>query len=115
VKAEIWRLRASDSIEHIFPRNPGAPAWRHKTTQSNGEPSEPLEPNVGRIGNLLLLPIALNQEARDSSFEKKKQTYIKHNLRMVQEVCAQTDWTLSEIESQEMRIVAWAKTRWCDV
>jgi hypothetical protein len=84
-------------------------------TRSIGKPSQRLEPNVGRIGNLLLLPLALNQEARDSSFEKKEETYAKHNLRMVQEVCGQSDWTLSEIESREDRIVAWAKTRWCDV
>jgi hypothetical protein len=115
VRAEIWKLRAVDSIEHIFPQNADAPAWRGKMIRSGDETSQPLEPNVGRIGNLLLLPLPLNQEAQDFSFERKKEIYSRHNLRMVQEVCRQGDWTLSEIESREARIVAWAKSRWCDV
>jgi hypothetical protein len=77
--------------------------------------AQPLEPNVGRIGNLLLLPIQLNQEAQNLPFDRKKQIYVKHNLRMVQEVCKEGDWTLSEIEIREARIADWAKTRWCDV
>jgi uncharacterized protein DUF1524 len=112
-KASIWRLRASDSIEHIFPQNPSGSAWSGKMS-ANGS-AQPLEPNVGRIGNLLLLPAQLNQEAQNFRFDKKKEIYSKHNLRMVQEVCQEGDWTLSEIERREARIVAWAKTRWCDV
>jgi len=110
----IWRLRALDSIEHVFPRTPTGAAWRGKMRSPDGT-KEPLEANVGRIGNLLLLPIQLNQEAQNFPFEKKKETYAKHNLRMVQEVCRQSDWTFSEIEAREAQIVAWAKTRWCDV
>jgi hypothetical protein len=74
-----------------------------------------LEANVGRIGNLLLLPVQLNQEAQNFPFEKKKEIYSKHNLRMVNEVCKESDWNFSEIEDRETRIVSWAKTRWCDV
>ena len=76
---------------------------------------QPIESNVGRIGNLLLLPIQLNQEAQNAPFNTKKATYAKHNLRMVQEVCKESDWTLSLIEAREARIVAWAKNRWSDV
>jgi hypothetical protein len=83
--------------------------------RSGEGPTQPLEANVGRIGNLLLLPIQLNQQAQDSAFAVKKETYAKHNLRMVQEVCKESDWTLAEIEAREARIVSWAKTRWSDV
>jgi hypothetical protein len=113
-KRGIWKLRASDSIEHIFPQNPTGSAWRAKMRSADGS-TQPLEPHVGRIGNLLLLPIQLNQEAQNRPFDMKKETYAKHNLRMVQEVCKERDWTLSEIEARETRIVDWARTRWSDV
>lgn len=112
---KIWRLPASESIEHIYPQNPnGETAWRNKMQSANGTP-EPLFPNIGRIGNLLLLPIQLNQEAKAHSFNTKKITYAKHNLRMVQEVCRENDWTLTEIGAREARIVDWVKSRWCDL
>lgn len=115
VKAKIWRLRATDSIEHIFPQNLEAQAWHGKMTLPGHADDQPLEPNVGRIGNLLLLPLRLNQEVQDSAFERKREIYARHNLRMVQEVCREGNWTLAEIESREARIVAWATKRWCDI
>jgi hypothetical protein len=114
-RVQIWRHRASDSIEHIFPRTPSGTAWRDKMRRSQEESIQPLQPNVGRIGNLLLLPLMLNEEAQNFSFEKKKDIYSRHNLHMIREVCEQEDWTLSEIENREANIVAWARTRWCDV
>jgi hypothetical protein len=113
-KSKIWKLRAFDSIEHIFPQTPAPGTWIGKLNDAGGVP-KPLEANVGRIGNLLLLPIAINVEARNYPFEEKKKTYIQHNLRMVQEVCKLADWTLAEIEARENQIVAWARTRWDDV
>ncbi len=113
-KARIWNVRAIDSIEHVFPKS-GGNSWRHKMVRPGDSRSQQLEPNVGRIGNLLLLPLPLNQEVQNSSFGVKKENYARHNLRMIQEICAQQDWTLSEIEGREARIVAWAKTRWGDI
>ena len=52
-KSRIWRLRAADTIEHIFPQNPSAAAWREKMRRSNG-PIETGAEHIGRIGNLLL-------------------------------------------------------------
>lgn len=78
-------------------------------------PTQPLERNVGRIGNLLLLPIKLNEEAQNFSYSEKKEIYERHNLRMIREVCEYNDWTLAQIEQREAKIIAWAKTRWCDV
>jgi hypothetical protein len=114
-KTRIWRLRAADSIEHIFPQTPSGTAWRGKMRRTPDAPTQSLEKNVGRIGNLLLLPIKLNEEAQNSLFSRKKEIYERHNLRMVHEVCACTDWTLAEIDHREAKIIAWAKTRWCDV
>lgn len=113
-RSKIWKVRAADSIEHIFPQNPSGAAWRDKMRDRDGTP-QPLLPNVDRIGNLLLLPIQLNQEAQNYAFEGKKKTYAKYNLRMIQEVCKKDCWGLPQIESREERIVGWARTRWDDL
>ena len=109
-RSKIWKLRASDSIEHIFPQ--GASLWSDKLDIYGGNTKWR---QIGMIGNLLLLPIRLNQEAQDLPFERKKEIYLKHNLRMVREVCQEADWTGSEIEARQARIVAWATTRWADI
>lgn len=114
-RTAIWRKRATDSIEHIFPQSPwGEPGWNDKMRRKDEDPQN-IFLHVGRIGNLLLLPIALNQEARTKPFVDKKAIYEKHNLRMVKEVCVEADWTLDEIESRESRIIEWANTRWADL
>ncbi len=69
---EIWKRRASDSVEHIFPQNPWPEAaWIGKMRRPGGL-EEPIENHVGRMGNLLLLPIVLNQQAKARSFDEKK-------------------------------------------
>ena len=111
----IWKERASDSIEHIFPQNPaGEPAWNGKMHRDDGI-EEPVERQVGRIGNLLLLPNVLNAQARIRPFEEKKKTYAKHKLRMVDEVIAEPDGILTSIERREKVITTWARTRWADL
>jgi hypothetical protein len=111
-RSAIWKLRASDSIEHVHPQNPG-PGWAGKMVGDDGE--EPLERHVGRIGNLLLLPIRLNSEAKARPFAEKKQIYLKHNLRMVKEVTPIADWNLGGIIEREAKMAVWAKTRWADI
>ncbi len=113
-RSEIWSRRAVDSVEHIFPQNPGPNSpWRNQMHRSGGA-EEPLVRHVGRIGNLILLPTVVNQEATNRPFQEKKELYARHNLRMVQEVCTTKMWTIEQIEEREKRIVEWAKTRWCD-
>ncbi len=110
----LWRLKAMDSIEHIFPQNPSGTAWNGKMQSSDGSQQRPT-PNVDRIGNLVLLPIQLNREAQNHSFESKKKTYSKYSLRSLQEICREDDWTLARIEAREQRILNWAITRWSDI
>jgi hypothetical protein len=112
-RAAIWRERASDSIEHIFPQTPG-PGWEGKM-QIPGQLEEPVERNVGRIGNLILLPTVLNSEAKARPFNEKKTLYARHQLRMVADITAKDDWDFQSILERETKIANWAKTRWNDI
>lgn len=114
-RASIWERRATDSIEHVFPQNPWRePGWKGKMARP-GEPEQSDVLHVGRIGNLVLLPIRINQQARTKPFAAKKEAYRKHNLRMIREVCAEADWTLAQIEAREQRLLAWARGHWADL
>jgi hypothetical protein len=115
VRREIWRVRAEDTVEHIFPQNPEpGGAWDGKMRRGSGK-AQALGEHVGRIGNLLLLPSGLNEEARRKGFQEKKHIYEKHNMRSVHEVTKKDDWTLREIEARESRIVEFARKAWADV
>ncbi len=114
-RSAIWKLRASDSIEHIFPQNPAPSSpWSGKMRRGDGL-IESVEKHVGRVGNLVLLPTALNSEAKAKTFDNKKKIYEKHNLRTLREICDRLDWTLSEIDDREAQIGSWAKLRWADI
>ncbi|MGH9619132.1 MAG: HNH endonuclease family protein, partial [Bryobacteraceae bacterium] len=114
-RAAIWRERASDSIEHIFPQSADSePGWAGKMRDVDGK-EHPVEHNVGRVGNLILLPGPLNSQAKIRPFDEKKTVYAKHNLRMVVEVRSEPEWTLTSIIQREARIVEWAKQRWADL
>jgi hypothetical protein len=112
VREQIWQERsAAESIEHIFPQSPEpGGAWDGKLKKG-----AEIEDHVHRIGNLMLLPQALNEEARRQGFAAKENIYAKsENLRMVKEVIQEKDWTQLAINKREQRIVAWAKTAWAD-
>ena len=114
-RSKIWKMRAQDSIEHVFPQSPEPNGpWSGKMRGLDRR-EQPIEKHVGRIGNLLLLPSTLNSQAQRSAFHLKKKLYEKHHLRMIDEVLREKDWTLVEIESREKQIADWAQTRWADV
>jgi len=114
-RSAIWKQRASDTIEHIFPQTPAESGpWTGKMKRSDGV-AQPTQLHVGRVGNLLLIPAALNSEAKIRKFSEKKEIYKKHNLRMIHEVCSEADWTLSQIDQREAKVAEWAKGRWSDI
>ncbi|MGO9995812.1 MAG: DUF262 domain-containing protein [Steroidobacteraceae bacterium] len=113
LREAIWQERsASDTIEHIFPQSPEpGGAWDGKLKKH-----QRIERHVHRIGNLILLPQPLNEEARRQGFAEKKNIYAKsEGLRMVKEVMSEKDWRQQEIEKREERIIDWAKTAWADL
>ena len=71
-------MRAYDSIEHIFPQTPEpGGAWDGKMVDEDGTEFE-VSDEVGRIGNLILLPMELNNEVKRQGFAAKKKVYEKH-------------------------------------
>jgi hypothetical protein len=113
IREAIWQERsASDTIEHIFPQSPEpGGAWEGKLRKH-----QRIESHVHRIGNLILLPQALNEEARRQGFAEKKNIYAKsEGLRMVREIMGEKDWRQQEIEKREKKIIEWAKTAWADL
>lgn len=113
-KGKVWKLRAADSIEHVFPQNHKSPAWQGKMKNAHGEPQDPMA-HVGRIGNLLLLPERVNKEAQDRAFAEKKMSYAKHNLRMIHQIREVQDWTFVDIQARDKEVLTWASTRWSDL
>jgi len=112
IREQIWQERSADeSIEHIFPQSPEAGgAWDGKLKKN-----ETVENHVHRIGNLLLLPQPLNEEARRQGFAAKKNIYAKsEHLHMVKEVMKEKDWSQATITKPEQKIIEWAKTAWAD-
>jgi uncharacterized protein DUF262/uncharacterized protein DUF1524 len=113
IREAIWQERsASDTIEHIFPQSPEpGGAWEGKLKKH-----QRIESHVHRIGNLILLPQPLNEEARRQGFAAKKNIYAKsEGLRMVKEILRERDWRQQEIEKREKKIMGWAKTAWADL
>jgi len=112
-KKEIWSNRAAnESIEHIMPQNPEpGGAWDGKTS---GDIE--YERVVNGLGNLVLLPNGLNNEAKRQGFVAKKSVYKKsEGLRMVQEVLKVDDWTQDEIGNREKRMLEWIAKEWSDL
>lgn len=113
IRASIWQARtANESIEHIMPQNPElGGAWDGKT---NIESRYDLI--VNRIGNLILLPQPINNEAKRQGFIAKKGVYKKsEGLRMVQEILNFTDWSQKDIEDREQEILKWISSEWSDL
>jgi hypothetical protein len=112
-KKEIWSSRAvNESIEHIMPQNPEpGGAWDGKIRKDSD-----YEKVVNRLGNLILLPQQLNSEAKRQGFIAKKNVYKKsEGLRMVQEVLSNNEWSQSEIENREEKIIKWVSEEWKDI
>ena len=113
LKSQIWQARSSnESVEHIMPQNPEAGgAWDGKITSDSRH-----ELIANCLGNLILLPQSLNNEAKRQGFIAKKGVYGKsEGLRIVQEILEEEDWSQTEILAREKKILDWIKLEWSDL
>ncbi len=114
-REKIWKLRAIDTIEHIYPQNPeweGPWEWQMKDKRGK---RQYMSVHCNRIGNLVLLPQALNSEARRDGFLQKKEVFKRHHLRQIDEIVKKRKWSLTDVENREAAIVSWAKKEWADL
>lgn len=113
LKNLIWQARSSnESVEHIMPQNPEpGGAWDGKITSDARH-----ELIVNCLGNLILLPQPLNNEAKRQGFIAKKGVYGKsEGLRIVQEILKEKDWSQTEILAREKKILDWINLEWADL
>lgn len=107
----IWRESASKTIEHVFPQTPSA-GWTPRY-----DPAEE-KSLISRLGNLAILPQAINSAASNQPFTKKKEIYEEKGalgLRHIKDICKKAEWRREEIAEREELIVRFAKSRWADL
>ncbi len=79
------------NLEHVFPTNAGS-EWPNR---------KELEPFVEHIGNLTLMGKRLNRNARNLSFEAKKNDYYsKSEIEMTKALTGFKQWTPQEIKAR---------------
>lgn len=90
----IWEASAAESIEHIMPQK-----------------SE--DPDMNRIGNLIILPPGLNSELGGKEPWEKADAYQKTGLLQAQEVFSYLPkWDSRSIENREKALLKWAVEEW---
>ena len=107
----IWRESASKTIEHVFPQTPSA-AWTPRY-----DPAEE-KSLISRVGNLAILPQAVNSAASNQPFTKKKEIYEEKGalgLRHIKDIWKKAEWRREEIAEREELIVGFARSRWADL
>lgn len=86
------------SIEHIAPENPKA--------------GEPLASNVGKIGNLILVPESLNNEVLgNKSFPEKKAAFKKEQVPMDEVLSKAGSWTAKDIDNRTKKLAELVQTK----
>jgi len=99
--SRIWQSSAADSIEHIRPQSYRA--------------SLDLDPDVHRLGNLLILPPRLNSKLGAKAPEDKADDYRKTGLLIAQEVAESLrGWNSDSIVERENTLLEWALQEWAD-
>ena len=94
---DIWKERASDSVEHILPQS----------TKRNKE-------LIHRLGNLLILPLYLNARLKDSEPKSKFPDYRDTGLLIAREVAKNDKWQRSNIIDRTKQLLEWAIEEWDD-
>lgn len=93
------------TIEHILPESPDE-NW-------NQFSDEEINRSVFRIGNLTLLEKKLNRDIENSSYEIKKEIFLKSNSKLTQKLAHDNDsWTENKIISRQKELARYAKSVW---
>ena len=109
---KIWSESASRTIEHILPQSPdGDSVWADALRHAGIE----VQDVCHRLGNLVLLPKPLNSQASNADFSTKREIYRTTGLAITDEIAAEAQWGLEQIEARENSLIEWAAEYWGDV
>jgi hypothetical protein len=100
------------TVEHILPQKPARTSlWRNWFT----DPEE-RQACTGSLGNLVLVPRALNERARNQDFERKHAIFFASNApplpSLTEELRSLTTWDATLIRAREERLLATLDAMW---
>ena len=107
------RYRDADlTVEHILPQNPGRNSrWRDWFADA-----EERKTCTASLGNLVLLPRALNAAARNQDYERKLAVFFPTHgpplPHLTEELRGVTTWTAPQIRAREERLLSILEQLW---
>lgn len=107
------RLEAEElTVEHILPQKPARTSlWRNWFTDA-----EERQACTGSLGNLVLVPRALNERARNQDFERKHAIFFAPNApslpSLTEELRNLRTWDATLIRAREERLLATLDAMW---
>jgi len=107
-----YRFPTTISVEHVLPQNPDSKSvWLSDFT------NEEREKYIHRLGNLVLLSLKKNIEAKNYDFQKKKDTYFTSKtgvspFALTTQVLQEHEWTPTVIERRQQNLIDVLKQVW---
>lgn len=100
------------TVEHILPQKPARTSlWRNWFSDA-----EERQACTGSLGNLVLVPRALNERARNQDFERKHAIFFASNApplpSLTEELRSLKTWDATLIRAREERLLATLDTMW---
>ena len=106
--SEPWLVPNTDSgvinLEHVLPTKPGT-TWPQVS-------DDDLKLLRNRIGNLTLLQATKNSGLQSADFATKKEVYAESPYTITNEIAQEKEWTRSQIEDRQKRLVKLALKAW---
>ncbi|QSW98160.1 DUF262 domain-containing protein [Haloterrigena alkaliphila] len=108
-----WRIDFDDlHIEHVAPRrtfeSSDYTTWQHDLDIEKSE----FEDYKNRLGNLTLLSPTDHGRLDESSFEKKRRTYRKSDIKITEELSDYDEWTSEKIKDRTENLAKELTNRW---
>lgn len=100
------------TVEHILPQNPA----RNSRWRESFPDAEELRACTASLGNLVLVPRALNAAARNQDYDRKLAIFFSPNgpplPHLTEELRGLTTWTPAQIRAREERLLAILDQMW---
>ena len=105
---EPWHIpnddRSEISLEHVLPEKPEG-NWPQFS-------DDEVKLYYKRIGNLCLLRVTDNSEAKSAAFATKRPFYAKAHYELTKQVANATEWTVTKINKRQKALAEIAVQTW---